>query len=176
MSERRSERRDAKTVLVRFMGKWVRIPSMSAHLNELLADRMGSPTAWPVNDDYASPYFRRVCCRANGGKATWESVGFVLAINTDAERPPGIADNVWQSCLSILEAYLSDNEQEWVDWEYLWIWYRKTFPEFVRLVPVKLKQSFLDGVARAWRKGEMDSFLCPPNYDPQEDDGVSAAH
>lgn len=95
-------------------------------------------------------FFRALCdTAAAGGGHNYESVGFRFAGAIDQLSPDDEDD--WHTHTRALGPLCADDNVDGIV-----EWFAETFPDAIRLVPARRRESFARGVIRRWREYDTD--------------------
>ena len=102
-------------------------------------------------------FFRAHCMTAKttgGGAATYGNAAHELTRHLESLQPYDIATDDWYGELQELAALVQTASGPDVD--AVWNWFRRHFPNAMRLVPSRRKSVFVDGVRRAFESGVIE--------------------
>jgi hypothetical protein len=96
-------------------------------------------------------YFRALCWDVSkGGARGYEEAGYTFAGATADEQPLDAENSVWKERLGGLKSYMKAR-----DYESIWQWYERTYPNMMALIPARRRSKFVDGVLRAYDEGTL---------------------
>jgi len=96
-------------------------------------------------------YFRALCYTASkGGEQGYNWVGFSFSQDTESEVPSDADSEQWREMLGQIQKYI-----EYRDEENIWLWYKKTYPKALALIPAKRRKSFVRGILKAYDEGKL---------------------
>ena len=96
-------------------------------------------------------FFRVLCLTASqGGTHSYQEAGYHLASTTDSEMPFETDEDEWAENLQELEDFIINQDRDGI-----WRWYRQTYTRAMALVPIRRKDSFVDGVLEAFEEGRL---------------------
>jgi hypothetical protein len=89
-----------------------------------------------------------------GGASNYAKFGQGLACNLEILQPGSLITNVgeWWACLKELERLLFHKAHR--DDAKVWAWFEERLPDFMKPIPTRRRDQFVQGVYRAWDDGQ----------------------
>lgn len=96
-------------------------------------------------------WFRAICsAAAQGGSTGYDAAGYKLAASLATSAPNTIDGDEWQREIRRLkEEVLAQGDRKGI-----WMWMQYHYPKLMELVPPRRKEQLVDGVIRAYQRGE----------------------
>jgi len=96
-------------------------------------------------------FFRALCFTAShGGTHSYKDAGYSFGMATEGEMPFGADYDEWNKMLEEVQGYIENEDRE-----NIWRWYREVYPQAMRLIPNRRRESFVDGILEAYNDGKL---------------------
>lgn len=96
-------------------------------------------------------FFKALCLTASqGGAHSYKHVGYSFGGATEGEQPWDANQEEWNEMLQEVQKYIKNGDRD-----NIWRWYRKVYPNAMKLVPIQRKDSFVNGILEAYNDGKL---------------------
>ncbi len=96
-------------------------------------------------------FFKALCMTASeGGAHNYRYVGYSFGAATEGEIPWDADYDEWWKMLDEVRKYIKNEDRK-----NIWQWYKNVYPNAMKLLPARRKDSFIDGILEAYTDGKL---------------------